>query len=126
MKRLIPVLAIAALLVLALAGCSDYYSSDEYGPGPEAPEEYHDYEAEGDAAARQYLQENQGSPSWETGGSGWTCYYEPTMNEDWHDDAVCGNGSETVRPYLREWDDFVTEAELMESAYEYAAQLNGG
>lgn len=48
------------------------------------------------------------------------------MNEDWHDDAVCSNVSELHRPYLREWDDFVTEAELMESASEYAAELNAG
>jgi hypothetical protein len=56
----------------------------------------------------------------------WTCYYEPTFNYDWHDDALCSNGAELLRPYLREWDDYVTEDELMESALEYEWQLNGG
>ena len=55
----------------------------------------------------------------------WRCEYEPTFNEDWHDDAVCSNGVEQQRPYLRKWDSFVTEAELMDSAREYEQQLNG-
>lgn len=56
----------------------------------------------------------------------WECTYSPTYNNDWHDDVVCTNGSEQVRPSLRNWDSFVTEAEIMESAREYEAQLNGG
>lgn len=60
------------------------------------------------------------------GHAAWNCSYSPTYNNDWHDDAVCINGSEQVRPYLRGWDSFVTEAELMESAREYEARLNGG
>lgn len=55
----------------------------------------------------------------------WQCHYSPTYNNDWHDDAVCTNGSETERPYLREWDSFVTEAEIMESAREFERQRNG-
>ena len=58
--------------------------------------------------------------------STWTCHYSASYNNDWHDDVVCSNGAESERPYLREWDDFVTEAELMESAREYENQLNGG
>lgn len=54
----------------------------------------------------------------------WMCTYEPTYDYDWHDDVVCSNGSEAHRPYLREWDDFVTEDEIMESAREYELQLN--
>lgn len=55
----------------------------------------------------------------------WTCVYSPTYNDDWHDDVTCSNGSESERPYLRDWDGFVTQAEIMESAREYEAQLNG-
>lgn len=55
----------------------------------------------------------------------WSCGFSVTYNDDWHDDVVCSNGVESVRPYLREWDDFVTEDEIMESALEYEAQLNG-
>jgi hypothetical protein len=54
----------------------------------------------------------------------WTCAYVPTMNDDWHDDAVCSNGTEVQRPYLRAGDDFVTEDEIMASAAEFAAELN--
>lgn len=55
----------------------------------------------------------------------WTCNYAPTMNDDWHDDVICSNGIDQQRPYLREWDSFITEAEIMESAREYEEQLNG-
>ena len=54
----------------------------------------------------------------------WRCHYSPTYNYDWHDDVVCSNGVEQHRPYLREWDDFVTEDEIMQSAYEYEQELN--
>lgn len=56
----------------------------------------------------------------------WSCGFSVTYNDDWHDDVVCSNGVESVRPYLREWDDFVTETEMMESAREYEDELNGG
>jgi hypothetical protein len=49
-----------------------------------------------------------------------------SFNEDWHADVECSNGVEFDRPYLREWDDFVTEDELMQSALEYENLLNGG
>lgn len=61
-----------------------------------------------------------------TEAAAWNCVYSPTYNDDWHDDVVCSNGAEQVRPYLREWDRFVTEVEIMESAREYEAQLNVG
>ncbi len=54
----------------------------------------------------------------------WTCVYSPTLNDDWHDDVSCSNGIHQRRPYLREWDRFVTKAELMQSAREYEQQLN--
>lgn len=54
----------------------------------------------------------------------WTCYYDPTMNRDWHDDVLCENGLEQDRPYLRPKDKFVTEAEIMRSAREYEKKLN--
>ncbi|PPL18645.1 hypothetical protein [Microterricola pindariensis] len=83
-----------------------------------------DWEVQQDeSCADEYLEQSM-SERYEA--TGWTCSYSPTMNDDWHDDAVCRNGNEVIRPYLREWDDFVTEAELMESAREYAAELNAG
>jgi len=56
----------------------------------------------------------------------WTCFYSPTYNNDWHDDILCSNAEAKERPYLREWDSFVTEAEIMEAARAYEANLNGG
>lgn len=55
----------------------------------------------------------------------WVCSYSPTYDQNWHNDALCTNGVESLRPTLREWDSHVTEDELMESAREYATQLNG-
>ncbi len=54
----------------------------------------------------------------------WSCTLSVTFNDDWHDDVVCSNGTESHRPYLREWDDFVEEWEILESAAEYEAELN--
>lgn len=60
------------------------------------------------------------------GGKVWSCLYQPTFNHDWHDDVVCSNGTDQHRPYLREWDDYITEDEIMESARKYEQHLNGG
>lgn len=115
------ILALAGGLGLVVAGCSPGYLSDEtldmaaserstreavedYQP---SPEEVASAQIEADAA---FL--------------GWVCSYDPTMNEDWHDDVLCTAGADSHRPYLREWDDFVTQEELMESAREYENEMN--
>lgn len=55
----------------------------------------------------------------------WGCFYDATWNEDWHDDVLCvGPDGASERPYLLEWDDFVTQDEIMAAAAEYEAQLN--
>lgn len=58
--------------------------------------------------------------------SEWTCDYEPTFDDDWHNDALCTNGTASVRPYLRADDDFVEKSELMESAAEWAREQASG
>lgn len=55
----------------------------------------------------------------------WVCSFSATYDRDWHNDVLCSNGIDEVRPYLREWDSFVTEDEIMESAREYERELNG-
>jgi hypothetical protein len=55
----------------------------------------------------------------------WSCSYSPTLNDDWHDDVFCTNGSKSRRPYLRPSDSFVTLSEIMESARKYERRLNG-
>lgn len=56
----------------------------------------------------------------------WECRYVPTMNENWHDDVLCQNGAEKIRPLLREWDGFIEEWEMREEAEAYERSLNGG
>jgi len=91
--------------------------------------EYADYDVKSEAIrlARQDGYCSGGGQVNESAGTAdWSCSYSPTYNNDWHDDVVCSNGVDQERPYLRGWDSFVTEAEIMESAREYEAQLNGG
>ncbi len=64
------------------------------------------------------------APSSRAAVSVWICYYDPTMDRDWHNDVLCTNGLEQDRPYLRPSDSYVTKAEIMESAEEYERQLN--
>lgn len=54
---------------------------------------------------------------------GWSCSYEPTMNENWHDDVICRNGQESHRPSLLEGQ-FVTEDDMRSAAADYEAYLN--
>ena len=54
----------------------------------------------------------------------WVCEYVPTMDYDWHNDVFCSNGRESLRPYLRESDSYVTEDEIIAAAQEYEASLN--
>lgn len=54
----------------------------------------------------------------------WTCGYSPTYDNNWHNDVLCFNGSQSERPYLREWDDYITPDEIMASAAEYENELN--
>jgi hypothetical protein len=54
----------------------------------------------------------------------WSCFWDPTMNDDWHDDVLCARGLETVRPTLLPDQSFVTESDMMAAAAEYEATLN--
>ena len=82
--------------VLALAGCSSYFDSqDDYQPPAES-------EASG----------------------GWLCIWDPTFNDDWHDDYVCSNGTNIDRPYLLPEDPFVESGEIDAAAAAYEDRLN--
>lgn len=53
----------------------------------------------------------------------WSCDYQPTMNDNWHDDVICTNGIESFRPELLVGQ-FVTEYDMrLEAAY-YEDYLN--
>lgn len=118
-------LSVGLLGMLAgVAGCSSYSdiqpgydehldSQDDY----QQSEEY--LEAEGDYYAEQQEAEYFAS-------RGWQCFWDPTMNDDWHDDYLCSSGVNSVRPYLLPDDDFVEGWEIDTAAAEYEAYLNEG
>ncbi len=54
----------------------------------------------------------------------WTCFWDPTMNENWHDDVLCTRGSQMDRPILLPDWEFVTEADIMQEAEAYEDWLN--
>ncbi|GAA3871132.1 hypothetical protein GCM10022381_12810 [Leifsonia kafniensis] len=56
----------------------------------------------------------------------WDCYYEPSFNEDWHDDVVCVDGVESFRPRLLPESGFVTEDEMRAAGEAYEVELNAG
>ncbi|NYE36597.1 hypothetical protein F4692_001730 [Nocardioides cavernae] len=56
----------------------------------------------------------------------WTCWWSPTMDDNWHNDALCSDGVRKVRPHLRPADSFITRAELMSSARAWARARNSG
>lgn len=107
-------LALPAGVVLALgitlSGCSVGSSADA-GPGRSGGAHRKD-----GASHRKAL----------TGAPRWTCSWSPTMDDDWHNDVLCTNGSRTERPHLRPQDSFVEQAEMMASARAWARARNGG
>lgn len=112
-------LASGFCIVLLTAGCGDYdtYSGDVGEDiGNEAPA-LEPVEDPDPVWEQQPPQEE--APLWE-------CVYSPTYNDDWHDDVECSNGVDVDRPYLRDWDAYVTQDEIMASAREYELSLNGG
>lgn len=56
--------------------------------------------------------------------SAWSCHWDPTMNEDWHDDVLCMSGDQRDRPYLLPDWGFVTQADIMTEAQNYEDWLN--
>ena len=54
----------------------------------------------------------------------WRCWWSPTMDRNWHNDALCSNGVSQVRPYLRPADSYITRDELMGSARAWARTRN--
>jgi hypothetical protein len=63
-----------------------------------------------------------GAPA--TSPATWACFWDPTINDDWHDDILCARGLETIRPTLLPGQEFVTEDEMIAAGMAYAATLN--
>ena len=102
--------ATALLATLALGGCSATNPAEYDGNYPELrdPVPVEDYEPAEDEINRMMS---------------WDCFYEPTMNENWHDDVICRRGSESFRPLLLEGQ-FVTADDMIAAGDQYAAELN--
>lgn len=54
----------------------------------------------------------------------WSCFFDPTMNYDWHDDVVCTNGVDTIRPRLLTGESFVDAGEMQAAAHRFENRLN--
>lgn len=109
-------------LAFALAGCS---SGSDLQPGyQEHLDNIEHYEE-----SEEYLQD-QGDYYYEQqraddfAARGWRCYWDPTINDDWHDDYLCSNGANYDRPYLLPGDSFVEGWEIDAAAAEYENSLN--
>lgn len=91
----------ASLIVVAsigLVGCGSGYSYKyDNGDGVEPG-----YEAEDEPYAA--------TPDTDTDRS--ECVYDPTYNDNWHDDMLCGGS----RPYLLPDDDYITRDEIEAAA----------
>lgn len=80
-------------------------------------EDYEPTDQEIEAAVQQSLEEVSGK-------KGWSCFYDPTMNENWHDDVRCTNGAKSYRPILlADWG-FVTEEDMRAAGQEHENYLN--
>lgn len=131
-KKMTLALAMTGIVLLVVTGCSGYQSPRfggsgdlEDGPGYDQYQEQLQYdEPEQEPPTESEIRQMTEDHLEEMGVAGWSCSYEPTMNDDWHDDVLCRNADQLDRPYLREWDSYVTQDEIMESAREYEAQLN--
>lgn len=112
---------LVACISLTTSGCMREVTGNEdgYTMTPVEPDD-----AELAAEARDEIREQE--RRFEAFAQEWTCRWMPTMNRNWHDDALCTNGSESRRPYLRPRDSYITPDEIMASAQEWAARMNQG
>ncbi|MDQ0614910.1 hypothetical protein QF046_002551 [Microbacterium sp. W4I4] len=56
----------------------------------------------------------------------WSCVWNPTRDDDWHNDVECFDGTTLFRPYLLPDIPRVDEAQMRTAGEEYEAYLNAG
>ena len=115
--------------VLLLTGCGSgaQAGAEEQGERPtRASQPHFQYDDEDYEPTDQEIEEAVQS-SWEKAfGQVWSCFYDPTMNNDWHDDVRCTDGANSHRPILlADWG-FVTEEDMRAAGQEYESYLNAG
>lgn len=120
MQRLSSVIGVV-ILASTLGACSLPVQDDEI-PQPDYSPDYSEQVArQAEEEGRRAAQEMQAK---DFEAMPWSCGWDPTMNENWHDDVLCVKGSERLRPeLLPDWD-FVTQEDMMAEAARYEAYLN--
>lgn len=98
-KKTLLAASMITLASISLVGCgSDNGYSTEYGYG--------------DGFEPRYQLEDASDGVIPESADRSTCVYEPTYNNNWHDDMLCGG----VRPHLLPNDDYITRDEIEEAA----------
>jgi uncharacterized protein YceK len=112
---------IAFACALLLSGCSAEVSEFDLAQAEHEEHLQSQYEPteeqlqdEADAAYEQHMAES----------SVWICFWDPTMNNNWHDDVLCRAGNKYVRPNLLSGSGFVTKDEMIAAGHKYEAKLN--
>lgn len=82
--------------------------------------------AEGYVPTDQEIEEADQESREKVFGKGWSCFYDPTMNENWHDDVRCTNGPKSYRPILLADRGFVTEEDMRAAGQDHENHLNSG
>jgi hypothetical protein len=115
-------IAVAAAFgaVVVLSGCSGEMTESEL-----AQAEYQEHLQEQYEPTEEQLQAQADAAFEEYAATHWACFYDPTMNDNWHDDVLCTNGIDSTRPQLLLDDPFIEYDEIMAAAAAYEAQLNG-
>lgn len=111
-RRNFAAVLVFASLVGGISGCS-------FAGSPGWPEP-----ANSDPAAIPHATNTPLPNPQDAAGGTWQCAYEPTINNDWHDDVICANGQNSIRPRLLEDERFVTEEEMIAAGQAYEAKLN--
>jgi hypothetical protein len=56
----------------------------------------------------------------------WSCVWDPTLDDDWHNDVECFDGRTRFRPNLLADVDQVDESQMRAAGEEYEDYLNAG
>lgn len=82
--------------------------------------------AEGYVPTDQEIEEADQESREKVFGKRWSCFYDPTMNNNWHDDVRCTDGPNSYRPILLADRGFVTEEDMRAAGQDYENHLNSG
>jgi hypothetical protein len=116
--RFVAAMVVAICVALLFSGCLSTGEVDGNVPPTLEPVEP-EWEASADAQMRRM--EEQAPVE-----SVWSCSYDPTYDQNWHNDVVCTDGNNSTRPVVRPDDSYITPSEALRFAREYENALNSG